>query len=770
MCSHCGIHGGELTSFIGRRREIGEVRRSMTASRLVTLTGVGGVGKTRLALRVAQDARRAFSDGVAVAELADVSEPELVSHAVAQAVHVRHDSTQDVLAAIVGHLRERQLLLVIDNCEHLLEPCADLIAELLASTDRLHILATSREPLGVLGEHTWPVPPLSIPDLANVAPARGGYSYGHEAVELFQERAAAVIPGFALEGSSKDAAAELCQRLDGLPLAIELAAVRIRVLPIEEILNRLKDRYSLLKSGNRGGPARHQTLWAAVDWSFELCSAAERTMWSRVSVFNGGFDMQAAEAVCTDEDISEADVLDLITGLIDKSVVVRDGSGPGARFRLLETIKDYGRRKLSANGEEEQVRRKHRDYYLRVAEESEKAWFGPDQVMWRDRLQSDQANLWAALEFCLTRPGEETVGLRMAAALCYFWNACGHLRDGRYWLGRALKTDPQPSRERAKVLWVNGWDAMTQGDNSTAQEYFSECVKLGRELDDPTAIAYANQFSGSSKQFMGQLDEAKSLLEDAVARHKGLGTLNSLSVLATTQLAFVSCLIGELDRAIALCEEARDVCERYGERWTLSWTLWVLGLARWTRQDYETASEVLEQALEAKWSLNDRLGVSSCVELLGWMATERDDCRRAARLFGAGRRMWEAIGDQLFGSATLIKNHHDYEERVRDALGVTSFAQEYRQGAEMMTESAIAFALKREVHPQSTRSPQPQQTLTRREQEVCQLVAEGLSNKEIADRLVISRRTAEGHVEHILVKLGFTSRTQVAAWIAKNEE
>jgi predicted ATPase len=276
--------------------------------------------------------------------------------------------------------------------------------------------------------------------------------YGYEALDLFEERARAVQPDFTLDTASRDVVAQLCQRLDGLPLAIELAAVRLRALSIEQIVVRLEDRYRLLKSGNRGGPARHQTLRATVDWSFDLCSEPEQALWARLSTFAGGFDLEAAEAVCVDDVIGSDDVFDLLAGLIDKSIVLRGEFRSQVSYRLLETIKAYGREKLSAAGAEENFRRRHRDYYLRLAEQSEDEWFGRHQVEWRDRLQNEQANLWAALEYCFAAPGESPAALHMAGALCFYWNACGHLKDGRYWLERALNSEKRPSADRTKAL------------------------------------------------------------------------------------------------------------------------------------------------------------------------------------------------------------------------------------------------------------------------------------------------------------------------------
>ncbi|NKQ55489.1 AAA family ATPase [Amycolatopsis sp. K13G38] len=760
MCPQRTVTSNELTSFIGRTREIADVRKLLSVARLITLTGVGGVGKTRLARRVACEVRDEFADGAWFVDLARASEPALLATIIADTLGVPDQSAGSTEAALIEYLANRKLLLILDNCEHLLQACAALVHEILQEAETITILATSRESLGVLGEYSWPVPPLSMPDLANVAPSRGGYVYGHEALDLFEERARAVRPGFTLDSESRGVAAQLCQRLDGLPLAIELAAVRLRALSIEQIVTRLEDRYRLLCTGNRGGPARHQTLRAAVDWSFDLCSEREKTMWARLSVFAGAFDLVDAEEVCAGVGIAREEVFELLSDLIDKSIVLREGTDEAPRYRLLETIKAYGRQKLAVAGGDVVLRRKHRDHYLRLAERSESGWFGSEQALWCLRLRNAQANFWAALDFCLTTAGEALTGLRMAGALIFYWNACGHLKDGRYWLERTLNAAPAPSPEKVKALWVNGYIAMTQGDNESAMRSFDDCVELAGQLEDPVARAFCLQFRGSAEQFKGNLTEAETLLADAVDFHRGRGALNSLTVLATAQLAFVSCLIGKADRAVALCEECRAVSAIHGEQWALSWAHWVLGLARWTLGDYEPAALALNQSLVAKRALDDNLGMSACVELLAWVAFEEGDAKRACRLFGAAVALWASVGHPLFGSAELLAIHDRYEERVRGTLGSRAYERFHVQGQQMTLDEVMSFACAQ------TAPPDAEPRLTRRENQVAGLIAEGLSNKQIAARLVISQRTAEGHVENVLAKLGFQSRAQVAAWFA----
>lgn len=760
VCAQVKALGDGLTSFVGRRRELAEVTRVVGESRLVTLTGVGGVGKTRLALRAAERLRGEFPDGVWLVELAKVTEPALLANVVAESLGVRDQTTRSREAVLLEYLEGRRLLLIMDNCEHLLSSCATLIAKLCRADNQLVVLATSREALGILGERTWPVPPLSMPDLANVAPSRGGYVYGHEALDLFEERARTVLPGFCLDTTTKPTASQLCQGLDGLPLAIELAAVRLRSMSIEQIHERLRDRYRLLSSGNRGGPARHQTLRAAVDWSYDLCTEQERALWMRLAIFAGGFDLEAAESVCAFGSMAADDVVELLTSLVDKSIVLREGTGTKVRYRMLETIRAYGKEKLGAAGLELAFARRYRDHYLSLADTFDDSWFGADQFRWWDRIQAEQANLWAVLDFCLTTPGEEAAGLHLVGALCFYWNACGHLQDGRYWIGRALRAVDTENSARAKALWVNGYIAMTQGDNAAALRSFDECVTLAEALGDEQARSFAFQFRGSSEQFTGNLERAEPLLMESVEAHRSAGRVNSLTVLGVAQLAFVSCLLGETERAIALCEECRLTSEAHGERWAYSWAMWVLGLSRWTRGEHAEAASALKASLEVKDALNDRLGMSACVELLAWIAVEEGCAERASRLFGIGRASWAEVGDPLFGSQALVDTHDRYEERARTALGERAFEEGARRGEQLETADGMLFA---RADQDEEAGPHLAQ-LTRREREVARLVAAGLTNKEIAARLVISQRTVEGHVENVLGKMGVKSRTQVAIW------
>src|SRR4030081_1913679 len=525
----------------------------------------------------------------------------------------------------------------------MLAGCAHLVAELLSAAPGLRGVATSREPLGIIAEHVWPVPPLSLPPEASSPGAGWGQRY--EALALFGQRAAAVVPGFALDEGNAVAVARLCQRLDGLPLAIELAAVRLRVLSAEDILHRWEDRFRLLTTGDRAPAARHQTLRAAVEWSFELCSELEHTVWARLSVFAGEFDLAAAEEVCAGEGVLAEDVFTAVSGLVHKSLLIKREGAPVARYEMLETIRQYGREQLS--GEKELVvRRRHRDHYLRLAEQAEADWFGPHQVQWLNQFQAEQPNVWAALEFCLTQPGQARSGLRMAGALYWYWFARA-VRDGRRWLDRALAADTEPCPERTKALWADGWIAAMQGDTAHALTALEECADLAQDLDDETTLGHALQFIGLAKWFQGELSRAAQAIEQALAHYRHAGAVNSLTAVALSRLGAIVATLGDTERAVALCQECIALCQARGEQWARSWGLWSLAFTRWLQHDLPQVIAHTKEALRLKSALHDQAGVAWCVGMLAWVAAAEDDAQRAAVLFGMGDTLGEQIGGWL---------------------------------------------------------------------------------------------------------------------------
>ncbi len=755
----------ELTSFVGRRQLAADVKLALSASRLVTLTGPGGVGKSRLAVHVARDLRRAFPDGICFVELAAVQDPALVPRAVAAALGLLETSAREPEDSLASYLAESAALIVLDNCEHVLEGAARLAALLLTAAGRLRLLATSRAPLAIGAEQILPVPPLSLP------PAPGRPALGmpgqHEALALFEDRARAVLPGFRLGPQNQETVTRLCQRLDGVPLAIELAAVRVRILSPEQILDRLEDRFRLLTDGRRDGPPRHQTLRAAVEWSFGLCSDTEQLLWERCSVFAGGFDLDAAENICAGDGLAAADVLGVVARLVDQSVLARDGdAGERARYRLLETIRQFGAERLAGAGQAGELRRRHRDYYLRLAEQSDAESCGPGQDQWVERLQAERANLWAALDYCLSAPGEASTGVRLAAAAWFYWIGCGFVRDGRYWLGRALAADPLPTSDRARALWTAGWIAFLQGEQADSTALLEQARELAIDLEDGNALSYAMLFLGNTAAFGARVQKGLALLEEARARlsRSGQWTAPGLIVFAASVQA--ESLLGRMDRAVALRDECQAICDSLGERWVLSWLNWNLGVGWWSAGDRPKAEASALAALRLKRELADQLGIPFCLELLAWVASADGDAERAAVLFGAVTPLWQRIGRPLVAGEPLVAWSDQAKERARRELGGRAHDAARRQGAQLSSEDLLAYALREKTTAAAAAASAASQPLTSREQEVAGLVAAGLSNRDIAARLVISQRTAEGHIEHILTKLGFTSRAQVAAWVA----
>lgn len=761
----------EVTSFVGRRHEVAEVKRLLSTSHMVTLTGVGGVGKTRLASRVAADLRRAFPDGVWLVELAELDDQELLVQTVAEALEILDHSSRPPLDVLIDHLHDKRALLVMDNCEHLLHECAVLIETLLRGASQLRVLATSRQPLGIASEQTLAVPTLPLP---NSDPRRSTKSLVRsDAVRLFAERAEAVLPDFAVTEDNSALVERICRRLDGLPLGIELAAVRLRALSVEQLLDRLDDRFRLLTSGSRAVLPRHQTLRALIDWSYALCTPHERLLWARASVFTGGLELEAAEDVCAGDGIAREEVIDLVIGLVEKSVLMREEHPGGVRYRLLETIREYGRERLAASGQEGLLQRRHRDYYRRLAADARAQLFGRDQVAWFARLKHEHANLRTALEYCFREEGDaadKTIGLGMATDLLYHWITSYYLGEGRGWLDRGLQLAPEPTEVRANALWADGWLAIIQGEPQAAVALIEESRAIGERLGLLSVLGYTALFSGMIEMYGGNTESAIAHYEEAVTRHRATGDPVGV-VLGLIRLALAYSYLSDEPRAISLGEEAVSVCGAYGEDWHKAYALMALGIEVWRQGDTSRAAALEQESLRFNHSLDDPLGIGMNLEVLAWIAATEGQYPRAARLLGVLATMWEAIGAPLSGYGHLVHYHDECEARTREALGPTAFLTAFKRGAAFSDDEALSYALNEPLPnaEPSEKAPQPS-PLTRRETEIAGLVARGMSNKEIATTLVIALRTAEGHVEHILNKLGFNSRAQIATWVAEQRE
>ncbi|WP_330252846.1 protein kinase [Nocardia sp. NBC_00565] len=750
----------ELTSFVDRRTETSEVRNLLSTSRLVTLTGIGGVGKTRLALRAAGHARRDFADGVWVIELADVRDPLLVD-VIAATLGLRDDSARPMQEVLVQFLQSQKTLLVLDNCEQVVEPVANLVEKLLVACSSLRILVTSREPLDIAGEVMVRVLPLTVPDPDGEPTLRELPKY--DAVTLFADRAAAVVPGFELSDNNRAPVAGICSRLDGLPLAIELAAARMRAMSPDQILQRLTDRYALLTRSSRTAPARQQTLRWCIDWSYELCTPVEQRMWARLSVFAGGFELDAAEQVCG-ADLAPENLLDALSSLVDKSVVNREEPDGVVRFRMLEIMRDYGREKLQETGEDRDLRRRHRDWYQRLATDAEAGWISDRQLDWLARLEREQPNLRDALEFCVSDGTTESAeaGLRTAAALFVFWNFRGRFGEGRRWLDRVLAHPAAHSiPDRVKALHSSTIMAAVQGDLQYAADLVEQARTLAEQDSAPTTTALAASAEGALALYRGELDRAVTALEPALAVFES-NTRGHLYISALSMLGWAHALARDTKRATEYHEQILSITEACGESLFRSTTLWSIGITVWQQNEASHPQELLMESLRVNRHVRSPIVAALDLEGLAWTAAA-DNGKRAAILMGAAEHLLRsASGVTTF--FTELSHYHDESERtVRRALGDRGFDAAFRRGQAMGMDAAVAYALGEE--PPTVTPPAAGLKLTKRERQVADLVAQGLTNKQIAAKLVLSQRTAQHHVEHILSKLGFTSRTQIAAWI-----
>jgi predicted ATPase/DNA-binding CsgD family transcriptional regulator len=759
----------EVTSFIGRRHEVTDIRRMLSASRLVTLTGAGGVGKTRLAQRVGADLRRTFPDGVWFVGLADLHDPDLVAVTVGEVLGLREDTFSLGPAGLAGFLADRQALLILDNCEHLVGACADLAETLLRACPDLRILATSRQALRLDGEASLAVLPLSVPSAAVACSPADLRKY--ESASLLVERATAALPSFQVTEANCATIVRLCQALEGMPLAIELAVARLRVLSLEQILDRLTDRYRLLTTGFRNAPPRQQSLRALIDWSWDLCSEAERILWSRVSVFSGGFELDAAEAVCADDRLPVETILDLIASLVNQSVLIRAGNGT-ARYQTLEVIREYGAAKLSAAGEYESTARRHCQWFADVAAHADRTWVGPQQTAVMQRLRHERANLRVALEYATTSGPPETA-LRLAADLQNHWFVRGYFSEGRHWLDRALAMPAPQHWSRVKALRVAAWIAGIQGDNDRAGPLLADAVALAEALPTSPERAYLPLIEGVFKMWSGDHAQALPLLERALVAFRALNIRNG-ELWTLIVLGLCRGIADQPSSGYPDLITARDLGAASGEVWWQSFGLWALSVLRWRDGDYAGATASAKESLAiGKAVEGEQFAVGLAVESLAWIAARELRDQRSAMLLGASRRMWQEMRTSLAPFRVLQGWHDEVVDEVRSRLGATAFSAATRRGSELSAADVVATALERQPRVRVPESPVDATAglgLTKREREVAALIAQGLSNRDIAAQLVVAQRTAEGHVENLLSKLGFTSRTQVAGWLAGQKQ
>ena len=714
-----------LTSFVGREREVAEIKRLLPSTRLLTTTGTGGIGKTRLAVQVAAEVLDAYRDGIWFVDLGRLSDPALVPSTVARVLDVKEVAGHSLTQTLCEHLRAKEVLLVLDNCEHLLGASADLVDAVLRDTAGASVIATSREPLHVAREEIYPLNALTLPDTKADATAISR----SDAVQLFVDRARQHRPRFDLDGPRAHAVAQICVRLDGLPLALELAAARVAVLPVEEVERLLDQRFRLLTRGG-GELPRQQTLWAMIDWSYELLEPAEQRLFARLSVFAGGWTIAAAMVVGADEATAEDDIGQLLISLIEKSLVVADEDGE--RYRMLETVREYAKAKLVANGEDNAVRSLHRDYFLGQAEVIKPKLMGAEQATWFQRLEVEHDNMRTALDWSLGER-EPEAGLRLCGALQWFWITRGHVAEGRKWCARVLEKEgaEEMTSARATVLNAAGTMAWGVADHAAARALYAESLAIRRHLGDRTGLAVTLNNLGLVAWHQGDLAEARALQEQSLAIMREMGDRQGMAN-ALNNLGNVAQLLGDMISARTLQQECLAIMRDLGNvRGTVN-VLNNLGALAHAQDDFESAKVLFEESLAAARRVGFREGIALAVGSLGGLAAVQGNhtvartllresleirrelgsktgiadsledfaaavaaaggSRDVARILGAAERLREEIGSPLPTSELL--RYEQLVAAVHDAIGdEAAFDRAWRDGRAMPLDQAIELAL-----------------------------------------------------------------------------
>src|ERR671921_1626647 len=757
-----------LSSFVGRKKELTEVSRLLEDTRLLTLTGAGGCGKTRLALAAADKLVEKFEEGVWMVDLAPLADPSLVPQAVASTLGVREQPGRSLTETLSDYLASKKVLLVLDNCEHLVEACAELAESLLRSCSELRVLATSREALGIAGEVAWPVPSLSLPDLRRMPNIESLSRY--ESARLFVERTEAVKPTFALTEENAPSVAKICYRLDGIPLAIELAAARTKVLSVEQISEKLEDCFGLLTTGNRMALPRHRTLHATMDWSHDLLPERERILFRRLSAFAGDFTLEAAESVCAGEDLERYEVLDLLAHLVDKSLVMVREKGEQTRYRLLELVRQYARERLDESEDGTEVEQRHATFFMGLAEEAERKLMGPDQSRWLVSLENDHDNFRAALAWSLGEGGDAGFGVRLAAALWPFWFARGYLSEGRRWLESTItRSAPAVTLARAKALNGAGSIATFQDEYEAAKALIEEGLALNRELGDEEGIA-SSLANLCGVAMLGQRDDIPALaaLEEAKALRPKITNRRTVGNLLILE-GRVALARGDLERAVELGEESLEMYRAARDAYGIVMCLLHIAFVTLAQGDYERTAPLLREGLQLSWELEHKVFIQYCVTALAGVAASKGFPVRAARLWGAGERLSEISGGHIVreGKSTI-----DYERTLtaaRSRLDEAAWTAAWAEGRAMSPERAIEYALERGATPEPAATPQTYPAgLSVREVDVLRLVAAGLTNAEVAERLFLSPRTVDWHLSSIYRKLGLHSRAEATRFAAEH--
>ena len=687
----------QLTSFIGRDKEMTEVKRLLGTTHLLTLTGTGGTGKTRLSVQVAADLLDQFPDGVWLIELATISDPDQVASAVAAPLRVRDEPEQQMLVTLTNFLRHKKIMIILDNCEHLVAECARIAETLLRACPGLQILASSREPLGIGGERTWPVPSLSIPEGWREE-IRGAHAAErltqYESVRLFIDRATAVRPGFKVTNDNAPYVAEICWRLDGIPLAIELAAARIRVLSIDQIATRLNDQFRLLTGGSRTALPRQQTLRALIDWSFDLLTEQERILLRRLSAFAGGRTLEAVEAVCSDDQLQDFEIIDVLTSLVDKSLVtVEKPPGKEPRYTFLESVWHYGREKLAEAGESDSLRTRHLEYFLKIAVDASPHLFGHQQFLWLERLQPDFYNFRYALDTSLEVAGLAPLGLGLAVALGRFWEIRSLLVEGRELLASILAhpDNAAPTVQRAAGLALAGRIAWLSDNIKEGYAYTCGAFEIFSALGDEKGIATTGVDYALYQFDAGKADEAKALIRESEIIAERLGDKRLLAgvrrlqgVEATSEKRY--------EESLLLHEAALALYRELGDTWFCGIVQWAIGITATYLGDFEKARVNFQECLRASWALGNRWAIAFPLEAFAALAVAEGQYARGARLLGAA----EALRSEFGISTEETTDHPTIREifaRAAEEFIKPELVAARKEGRGLTAAEAVAFAM-----------------------------------------------------------------------------
>lgn len=749
----------ESTSFIGREAELAEGRLLLGRSRLVTLTGTGGVGKTRLARMLARSVARNFQHSVWFIELDQVMAGSEISDVVASTLQLQTYG-QESMEAVAAYIGDNQVLLVLDNCEHVLTTSGEFVRTILTQCPNATILTTSRERLDLTHEAILRIEPFDIS-------VRGEPARSHDAITLFVERARSSVPEYAPVASELQTIAMICARLEGLPLAIELAAVRIRVASTRQILDRLERPWHFLSRKNKDLPPRQRTLQASIEWSFELCTPDERWLWARLSVFAGIWDLDAAVAITASSGLDRDTVIDLLQSLIEKSLVVGHHESGVHWYGMLTSIREFGQDALAESNQLAAARKEHCAWYLQRLHQAEAAWIGPYQARWLRFFLRELPNLRAALDFSLNE-GDARAALQLTTiAWRVSWQAIGRIDEHRHWLVRALHASPAPTGDRAQALTLDAVLAMFQGDHELADAEIAEAQAIALALDDP--LLHAIVASGQA-ELLPDSPLALKLREEAAdfqSNHPFLAArLN-----APTRLAMMYARSGDIANATRWHESFLQISEATGERYESAYLLRESGAIALTRGDTDAGRNLLRQSLSLTSDLTNLPGIGRTHELLALAAVMERDFEHAATLLGAAHTAWRVAGGLPYQVPEILRIREDTTRTASAMLGQLVFTRAFNRGQALTIDEGIAIALGAAPLPtlpeiETTRRPSSAAVgLTQRERQVALLVADALSDKQIAARLLISQRTAEGHVQNALVKLGFTSRTELAVWV-----